>query len=69
MNSRVTITPDQFSKWLGDIKEAELAKTEAEIATLLGISHNALVTMKKRGGDLRTAFACNAILRGITPYE
>lgn len=59
----------QFIMWLADMKSAGLARSDAQCAKLLGISSNSVVDMKKRGADLRTALACNAILKGVPPYS
>ena len=62
------MTPDEFEAWLADMKSAGLARSDADCARLLGVSANALVTMKSRDTNLRTALACAALLRGVPPY-
>lgn len=62
------MTPAEFNAWLADMKSAGLAKSDAACARLLGISANAVVTMKKRGADRRVALACAALLHGLLPY-
>ncbi|XAI96505.1 hypothetical protein [Microcystis phage Mae-JY35] len=60
--------PDQFIKWLADMKSAGLARSDAECARLLGVSANAVVAMKKNGTDRRTDLACRALLHRMEPY-
>lgn len=62
------MTPTSFINWLADMKSAGLAKSDAECARLLGVSANTVVQMKERGGDLRTALACRALLHRMEPY-
>lgn len=62
------MTPDQFTEWLAAMKAAGLARSDKACADLLGISANALVAMKKRGCDRRTALACRALLHRLDPY-
>lgn len=62
------MTPEQFNQWLTEMKEAGLAKSDAKCAELIGLSANAVVDMKKRGTDIRTALACRALLHRLTPY-
>ncbi len=50
------------------MKAAALARSDAECARLLDISANALIAIKKRGGDRRTALACRALLHRMEPY-
>lgn len=61
--------PDVFSWWLLEMRDAKLAKSDADCAKLLGVSPNAVVEMKKRGADTRTALACRALLHRMTPYD
>jgi hypothetical protein len=62
------MTPEQFNSWLADMKSAGLARSDAAAARLLGISANAVVEMKKRGADRRTALACRALLHRLEAY-
>lgn len=62
------MTPETFNQWLADMKSAGLARSNAAAARLLGVSANAMVTMKRRGVDRRTALACQALLMEIKPY-
>lgn len=59
----------QFNNWLADMKSADLARSDAECARLLGVSANSVVAMKKNGADLRTALACRALLHRMEPYS
>lgn len=63
------MTPETFTNWLAAMKSANLARSDAECARLLGISANSVVAMKKNGADLRTALACRALLHRMEPYE
>jgi hypothetical protein len=63
------MTSDQFTRWLAEMKAADLARSDAECARLLGISANSVVSMKKQGADLRTALACRALLHRMEPYS
>lgn len=63
------MTAETFTRWLAEMKAAELARSDAECARLLGISANSVVTMKKQGADLRTALACRALLHRMEPYS
>ena len=62
------MTGEQFQQWLGEMKEAGLARSDAECARQLGISANSVVSMKDRGADRRTALACRALLHRLQPY-
>lgn len=61
--------PEQFARWLSDMKSAGLARSDAQCAKALGISANSVVDMKKRGADLRTALACRALLHRLEAYQ
>jgi len=63
------MTGEEFTKWLAEMKEAGLARSDAKCAEALGISANAVVAMKKNGADLRTALACRALLHRLQPYS
>ncbi len=58
-----------FKRWLLDMRAAGLAKSDAQCAELLGVSPNAVVKMKARGADERTALACTALLHRMKGYE
>lgn len=62
------MTATAFTNWLADMKSAGLARSDAECARQLGLSANAIVTMKQRGCDKRTALACRALLHRLEPY-
>jgi len=63
------MTPEQFTRWLADMKSAGLARSDAKCAELLGLSKNSIVDMKRRGCDRRTALACTALLHRMEPYQ
>ena len=60
---------DTFSLWLLEMRQKGLARSDAACARLLGVSANSVVTMKRRGADLRTALACRALLHRLEPYS
>lgn len=63
------MTPEQFQQWLAEMKSANLARSDAECARLLGIGPNTLCNMKLRlGCDKRTALACRALLHRMVAY-
>lgn len=59
------MTADAFKAWLEAMRTAKLIETDADAARLLGVSRNALVTLKQRGGDRRTQLACLALLHRL----
>jgi hypothetical protein len=63
------MTPETFTAWLAAMKAAGLARSDAAAARLLGMSANAIVIMKRRGADQRTALACRALLHRLEPYS
>ena len=63
------MTAEQFTRWLAEMKEAGLARSDAKCAELLGVSANSVVAMKRNGADLRTALACRALLHRLEPYS
>ena len=62
------MTSETFTAWLAAMKAAGLARSDAAAARLLGISANAVVIMKRRGADQRTALACRALLHRMEPF-
>ena len=62
------MTAHQFQQWLAAMKTAGLARSDAECGRLLGISANSVVTMKRRGCDLRTALACRALYHRLSAW-
>lgn len=62
------MTPEIFCAWLYDMKKADLATSDRAAAQLLGVSANAVVALKKKGGDRRLALACRALLHRLEPY-
>ena len=62
------MSPVSFQLWLDDMKLANLARSDAAAARLLGVSANSVVKMKRNGADLRTALACRALLHRLEPY-
>lgn len=62
------MTPDHFRQWLAEMKSAGLARSDAECGRLIGVTPNAVVGMKRRGTDHRTALACRAVLHRLEPY-
>ena len=62
------MTATDFKLWLTAMKEANLARSDAAAARLLGVSANTVSEMKQRGADVRTALACTALLHRMKPY-
>lgn len=62
------MTPAAFTEWLAAMKAAGLARSDAAAARLLGVSANAVVGMKRRGTDYRTALACRAVAHRLEPW-
>ena len=62
------MTPTAFVNWLASMKEAGLARSDAAAARLIGVSANAVVVMKRRGADVRTALACRALFHRLEPW-
>lgn len=60
--------PEQFTKWLAEMKAAGLARSDAACARLLDVAPNSVVIMKRNGADTRTALACRALLHRLAPY-
>lgn len=58
-----------FRAWLAEMKEAKLARSEAECARLLGLARNTIANMKRTGADQRTALACRALLHRMEGYR
>lgn len=62
------MTAERFCEWLAAMQAQGRARSDAECGRLLGVSANSVVQMKRRGADLRTAFACAALLAGLPAY-
>jgi hypothetical protein len=62
------VTAAAFVKWLAEMKEANLGRSDAACGRLLGVSANTVLEMKQRGADTRTALACRALLHRLEPY-
>ena len=65
----ISMPPNDFRHWIGEMKRLGLAETEADLARSLGVNPNTIVQWKKRGADQRTALACAALLSGDEPYK
>jgi hypothetical protein len=61
------MSPESFARWLDDMRAAGLATSDAAAARALGITPRAVLDMKARGTDRRTALACCALLARIDP--
>jgi hypothetical protein len=66
---RLTMTAAAFVEWLAAMKDANLARSDAAAARLLGVSANTVVEMKQRGADQRTALACRALFHRLEPWK
>ena len=62
------MTPEQFAKWLDEMRAAKIATTVAGCARLLGVCKQTGYTMRDKGCDRRTALACRALLHRLEPY-
>lgn len=62
------MTPEAFKNWLASMKEAGLARSDAECARLLGVTANGLSKMKKNGTTKATALACRALFHRLEPW-
>lgn len=64
------MTSECFTSWLGAMRTAKIAPTQAECARLLGISRQHVTRMKKEGTSSRVmALACRALLHRLGPYQ
>jgi hypothetical protein len=63
------MTAAAFNRWLSEMKLANIARSDAACARLLGVSANSVVAWKNEGTDLRTAYACRALLERLVPYS
>lgn len=63
------MTAAAFRLWLIAMKQARLARSDAEAGRQLGISADTVVRMKRDGADVRTALACRALFHRLTAWE
>jgi truncated hemoglobin YjbI len=66
---QAAMTAEAFNRWLSDMKLANIARSDAACARLLGVSANSVVAWKNDGTDRRTALACRALLERLEPYS
>lgn len=62
------MTGFEFQRWLVDMRKAGLARFDADVAKLLGVSANTILNFKLVGCDKRTALACSALLCHLPGY-
>ncbi|MEF2551959.1 hypothetical protein VQ042_11410 [Aurantimonas sp. A2-1-M11] len=62
------MTATAFAEWLAAMRAAGLARSDAACGRLLGVSANAVVLMKRKGADHRTALACRALFHRLEPW-
>ena len=66
------MTPTSFKNWLSAMREAGVARSDAECARLLGISANSLLKFKTEGvsgaTETRTALAMAALGNQVKPW-
>lgn len=62
------MSPEAFNRWLDEMKEAGLARSDAECSRLLGKSDDTVVAYKRKGTDRTVALACRALLHRMEPY-
>ena len=63
------MTAEAFNRWLDEMRQAGLARSDAACGRLLGVSANGILLMKRNGADLRTALACRALLHRLEPFS
>lgn len=64
----ITMSGASFGDWLKEMKAQGIARSDAAAARLLGISANAVVQIKRKGADHRTALACRALFHRLEPW-
>lgn len=63
------MTGPQFAAWVADVKSAGLAKTQLQVADLLGVTDQSVSNWKARGTPgLMVDLACAAVLLRLEPY-
>lgn len=62
------MTPEDFCRWLDELKAAGLSKSDADAGRQLGKSTDRIVHYKKNGADQTVALACRALLHRMEPY-
>jgi DNA-binding XRE family transcriptional regulator len=62
------VTGAQFTAWIAAMKAAGRIKTQADLAELIGLSVQSIISIKRNGCDKRTALACAALLHGLAPH-
>ena len=68
-DSKFPMSPTAFRRWLKDMQRWGVIVDEIEVAPMLGRHPNSILNMKKRGADLTTALACQALIQGFGPYR
>lgn len=63
------MTPDQFTKWLADMRSAGRIRFKKDAAGLLGKTPEMLRLYERDGTrEIQTDLACAALLAGLEPY-
>lgn len=64
------MTPDQFTRWLADMRSAGRIRFKKDAADMLGKSYE-MVRLYERDGtrEVQTDLACAALLAGLEPYQ
>lgn len=62
------MTGPEFIAWLAEMKDAGLARSDAEAGRQLGKSADRIVAYKRDGADQTIALACTALLHRMRPY-
>lgn len=61
------MSAESFIRWAEDMKAAGLAKDDFQCARAIG--YRDISDLKVCGGDYRLSLACQAALRGLSPYK
>ena len=67
--TEIFMTPEEFQKWLDEMRETRMGTTDSACARLLGITRQMIYHYKKNGCDVRTALACRALIHRLEPYS
>lgn len=62
------MTPEQFNKWLEEMKTSGFADNDEQCAKLIGVSRRTMVRYKAKGATFTVALACNNITKKLGPY-
>ena len=69
ISGRSAIGPAIVAAWCDEIRDAEVAGSNREIAELLGVTERQLYRMQNGGATKTMALAMSAVKRGLPPYK